>query len=84
MSEYLARTSFAERLRPDVTPAMGFQSYEMLAGDSEHRKAQERLFMDGEIRNPTFDYPKIDPEVLKASIETLNGILIRVGLWLIL
>lgn len=62
-------------LRPDVTPEMGFQSYEMLAGDSENRKAQEVAFMAGEIRNPRFNYPLIDFAKLKNGINNLDRIL---------
>jgi len=44
------------------------QAYEYLNGDPEYRKEQRRQFIDGEIRNPTLDYPKLnDDELLDAE-----------------
>ncbi|MGB4768542.1 MAG: tyrosine/phenylalanine carboxypeptidase domain-containing protein [Candidatus Saccharimonas sp.] len=76
MSEYSHHPiGLAERLRPDITPEMGFQSYELLSGDSEYRKTQERLFLAGKIRNPHLDYPKLDENLLHRGIAQLDGIL---------
>lgn len=76
MSEYIRHTStLAELLRPDVTPEMGFQSYELLSGDSEYRNVQEQLFLAGKVRNPHLDYPKIDEDVLRKGIAQLDTIL---------
>ena len=75
MSEILSRGRLAERLRPDVTPEMGFQSYEMLSGNSEYRKEEEKRFLAGEIRNPRLDYPNIDEVTLRSGIRALEQIL---------
>jgi len=55
----------AERLRPTVTKEMGFQSYEKLEGDSTNRKAQEKQFLAGDLRNPILDYTKLDVHELE-------------------
>ena len=76
MSEYSpSPIGLAERLRPDITPEMGFQSYELLSGDSEYRKTQERLFLAGKVRNPHLDYPKLDENLLHRGIAQLDMIL---------
>lgn len=77
MTELLtAATSFAERLRPDTTPQMGFQSYELFAGDAKNRGQQQEQFLAGQIRNPQFEYPKLSDANLGDSIEVLNQILV--------
>lgn len=59
MTERLIAGSFAEKLRPDVTPEMGFQSYEFFAGDGVYRKRQRDDFIAGKQRNPVLDYPAL-------------------------
>jgi hypothetical protein len=78
MSEHLVKqNSFAEKLRPDITPEMGFQSYEMLSGNTEYRKEQQSAFLEGSIRNPQLDYPNIDEALLRQGIVTLGAILVE-------
>jgi hypothetical protein len=62
----------AERLRPTVTKEMGFQSYELLEGDTEHRNEQKKLFMEGKIYNPDLDYPRIDEHDLSMKMMPLD------------
>lgn len=54
---------------------MGFQSYEMLAGEKEHRDAQQKAFLASEIRNPKLDYPKLDERALDIGIRNLENYL---------
>lgn len=77
MSEILLELPIEEVLRPDVTPEMGFQSYEMLGSPSENRKQQETAFLAGDVRNPQLDYPLIDEKKLHDGIRKLEGILQR-------
>lgn len=39
-----------------------FQAYEYLDGDKQYREEQKRKFLNGDISNPTLDYPEIDTE----------------------
>ncbi|MFA7315132.1 MAG: tyrosine/phenylalanine carboxypeptidase domain-containing protein [Candidatus Magasanikbacteria bacterium] len=48
-----------------------FQAYEYLDGNKEYREVQKQAFLNGEINNPNLDYPKIDPEQLKAHEQKL-------------
>lgn len=77
MSELLRQLPLKEVLRPDVTPEMGFQSYEMLSGHTEQRKQQEKDFLSGGLTNPHLDYPNIEADVLHKKIQKLEGILAR-------
>lgn len=43
-------------------------------GDAEYRKEQKRAFINGEIENPTLDYPFIDHSVLEEAEEKLVGL----------
>lgn len=74
MIETLSPDNIKEILKPTTTPEMGFQSYELLDGDAGYRKAQETAFLNDDIRNPQFDYPKIDEAWLKNGINVLEDI----------
>lgn len=65
----------AEILNPRVTPEMGFQSYESIAGDGDIREQQKAAFLAGEILNPITDYPKLNVQELQQGIRKLNEIL---------
>jgi hypothetical protein len=65
----------AEILNPRVTPDMGFQSYEPLAGDKDVRQQQKDAFLAGDIVNPTLDYPRLDIPTLHHGINNLSSIL---------
>jgi hypothetical protein len=75
MSETLNSANVQEMLRPTVTPEMGFQSYEMLNGDTAHRKAQEEAFLNNDAYVPTLDYPYIDQAKLESGTKNLDRIL---------
>lgn len=75
MSEVLGPIDFKEVLKPTITPEMGFQSYEQLAGDPEWREQQKQAFLKDEIVNPRLDYPYIDEGNLKSGIDRLQKIL---------
>lgn len=77
MSEVLSQIPLKEALRPDVTPEMGFQSYEMLSSGTEYRLKQQADFLSDSITNPELDYPLIDSDSLHAGIRKLEGILMR-------
>jgi hypothetical protein len=75
MSEY-KHTGEALENAPEITfpKEMGFQSYELLAGNAETRKYQKDSFMSGKVRNPTFDYPRLDEHELQRSIRNLESV----------
>lgn len=54
---------------------MGFQSYEMLAGDGATRERQKAAFIAGEVVNPAIDYPKLDIKELHEGIKRLEEVL---------
>lgn len=76
MTERLVSKNFAEKLRPDVTPELGFQSYELLAGDGAYRKKQRDEFISGTRRNPELDYPALAnaDEQLQPGIHRLEAL----------
>src|SRR6266567_5222514 len=76
MSEYLAPgDSLQEILNPRYTPELGFQSYEMVAGDGVERDAQKAAFLLNEVVNPTLDYPNLNEITLNSGIARLDNIL---------
>lgn len=74
MSERLDNVPLSEILRPDVTPEMGFQSYDMLADNKETRDQQEIAFLNGDIIRPILEYPQIDQKILNQGIRNLNAV----------
>lgn len=78
MSETLSNLPLSEILNPRNTPELGFQSYEMLAGDGDYRLEQQNAFLAGEIKNPELDYPKLDAVALRSGISSLHDVLSRV------
>lgn len=74
MSERLDNIPLSEILRPDVTPEMGFQSYEMLADLTSVRNIQQAAFLNNEVIRPTLAYPYIDDNRLDQGISNLNQI----------
>ena len=64
-----------EILNPRVTPELGFQSYEMLQGDTDAREAQKHAFMTDSVRNPDLEYPRLDAHELQQGINVLHDIL---------
>lgn len=68
-----------ERLRPTVTPAMGFQSYEKLDGNREYREGQKAKFLAGEVWNPAIDYPKLDIHELDLAGNSLRVLAQQAG-----
>lgn len=68
-------TQVIEKLNPRNTPALGFQSYEML-GDSEMARKQAKIdFLTGKDYLPRLAYTRIDVAALDAGIGELNDIL---------
>lgn len=76
MTEHFTTASFAEKLRPDVTPEMGFQSYELFGDNGARRKRQRDDFIAGKVRNPALEYPKLAQidERLQPSISRLEAL----------
>jgi len=64
-----------ELLNPRHSPELGFQSYEMLQGNTESRAAQMHAFLSDSIRNPELDYPRLNTTELQHGIDALNDIL---------
>lgn len=52
------------------------QSY--FNGDRLYREKQKKLFIEGKIRNPKLDYPKLNPELFKAKSEQLKNLKKRI------
>jgi hypothetical protein len=77
MSEIIGNRPLHEILRPDVTPEMGFQSYEMLADLTSVRNIQQAAFLNNEVLKPELSYPNIDEAKLDQGIATLGQIGIR-------
>jgi hypothetical protein len=75
MSELFQPVSLKEILHPQITPEMGFQSYEMLKGDGDFRSAQKTEFIQNDIINPDLDYPRLDTKTLDQKIGNLHTIL---------
>jgi hypothetical protein len=48
-----------------------FQAYEYFDGDKTLREEERKKFLNGDIENPTLDYPKIDPTRLEEDEATL-------------
>lgn len=74
MSELLNQLPIQEILRPDVTPEMGFQSYEMLGDDTGPRTAEQAAFLLGESVRPKLEYPLIEEALLDKGIQNLTAI----------
>jgi hypothetical protein len=74
MREQFNHLPIQEILRPDVTPEMGFQSYEMLADIDDARKGQQQAFLESKVINPVLSYPQIHEHTLNQGIRTLNTI----------
>ena len=64
-----------ELLNPRYSPELGFQSYEMLQGNTESRAVQMHAFLSDSIRNPELDYPRLDTNELQKGINALHDIL---------
>lgn len=74
IKSYEARTSLDAQWYERFEAVAAFQAYEYLDGDKDARAAQKKAFLSGEIRNPTLDYPKIDPAKLVAIEEALDAL----------
>ncbi|MFI5212519.1 MAG: tyrosine/phenylalanine carboxypeptidase domain-containing protein [Candidatus Saccharimonadales bacterium] len=61
-----------ERLDTRSNPAMGFQSYEKLDGDSSERSRQTEDFLTDRSYNPTLDYPLLDSHELDLAAVPLE------------
>lgn len=59
----------------ELPKEMGFQSYELIAGEGEQRDVAKKAFMAGEVRNPTLDYPLLDDDELNRMIHQLEPVL---------
>lgn len=66
-----SRVSLDEKWYQRFEAVAAFQAYEYLDGDKDIRAAQKKAFLDGAIKNPTLDYPKIDLERLVVVEEAL-------------
>lgn len=69
------RRSIEKQPQLELPKEMGFQSYELIAGDGIWRNAQKQVFLSGRVRNPTLDYPNLDENKLEASIRKLEPVL---------
>jgi len=66
--------SLEERWYPKLEKFGSFQVFKYLEGDEQYRDEQKKKFINGEIENPTLDYPKIDQGKLARDEDGLLGL----------
>lgn len=73
--ESIKQTLEVNNKSPEAPKEMGFQSYELLAGDTAERKLQQEAFLSDNVRNPDLDYPHLDENDLDQGIRNLEAYL---------